>query len=63
MSANDYLARGRGWRQRGDLDNAIHDFTMALRLKPDFEEAKIELESAKKAKAAADCHYQLGCPK
>jgi tetratricopeptide (TPR) repeat protein len=63
MNANDYLARGRGWRQRGDLDNAIHDFTTALWLKPDFEEAQRELESAKKAKAAADCHYQLGCPK
>jgi len=63
MTAQDYLVRGRAFRQRGDLDFAIHDFTMALQLKPDFAEAQRELESAKKAKAAADCNYQLGCRK
>ncbi len=58
-----YYARGWAYRQSGDLDNAIRDFTMAVRLRPGFEEAQRELASAKKAKAFAECHYQLGCPK
>jgi tetratricopeptide (TPR) repeat protein len=51
-NATAYYARGAAYSDKGDFDSAIKDFNMALRLKPDFDEAGTRLESAKKAKAA-----------
>ncbi|HEY2236971.1 MAG TPA: tetratricopeptide repeat protein [Candidatus Angelobacter sp.] len=62
-NAMAYYARGAAYFDLGEYEKAIKDFNMALILKPDFEEAQTRLESAKKAKAAADCHYQIFCPK
>jgi tetratricopeptide (TPR) repeat protein len=58
-----YYARGAAYYDKGEYDNAIKDFNMALNLKPDFDEARTWLEAAKKAKAAVDCHFRIPCPK
>ncbi|HWG40945.1 MAG TPA: tetratricopeptide repeat protein [Candidatus Acidoferrales bacterium] len=62
-NATAYYARGAAYYDKGEYDNAIKDFNMALSLKPDFDEARTRLETAKKMKAAVDCHFQIPCPK
>jgi len=48
-----FNARGEEYEKRGDYDRAIQDFTEALQLKPEYPEAKRNLEAAMKAKHAA----------
>jgi tetratricopeptide (TPR) repeat protein len=60
-NAQAYNERGKAYLSKREYDRAIQDFDQALRLWPYFSEAKNNLEEAKRAKAKADCGFQLHC--
>jgi Flp pilus assembly protein TadD len=47
-SVGAYNERGMAYYEKGDYDQAIVDYDQAIRLKADFEEAKQNLEIAKR---------------
>ncbi len=38
-SAMPYLGRGSVWKEKGELENAVNDFTEAIRLSPNYKQA------------------------
>src|SRR5262249_55887656 len=53
-TAMEHLSRGNGFAAAGDLDAAISDSRVPLRIKPDFFEAHANLANALKAKGDLD---------
>jgi tetratricopeptide (TPR) repeat protein len=50
-NADAFYERGLVYRKKGDYDNAIKDFSEAIRLRPDFIAAKTRLEQTRRDKA------------
>ncbi len=48
--ADAYYGRGLIRQEKGDLNGAIEDFENSIRIKPDFSQAKVQLEQARFAK-------------
>jgi tetratricopeptide (TPR) repeat protein len=41
-----YLIRGNAYGKKGDLDRAVADWNAILKINPDFDEAKLNIEKA-----------------